>query len=1225
MSSQSFEEVLLERILILDGAMGTMIQAHSLEEADFRGERFAQHSQDLAGDNELLTLTRPDLIRGIHEDFLEAGADIIETNTFGSNAIAQADYGLEDICYELNVEAARLAKDVTREWTARTPERPRFVAGAIGPTPRTLSISPDVTDPGARSITWDELHQVYRESALGLIDGGVDILLVETIFDTLNAKAALVAIDEIFEERGERLPLMISVAITDASGRVLSGQTVDAFWYSIAHARPVSVGVNCSLGAQDMRPYVAELARIVHCHVSAYPNAGLPNAFGEYDEEPATTGALIGEFAESGLVNIAGGCCGTTPDHIRAIAEAVRPFAPRPLPEPSTPETHFSGLETLTITPESNFQMIGERTNVTGSARFRKLIEADDFETALEVALEQARSGANLIDVNLDEGMLDSEACMTRFLNLVASEPEISRIPIMVDSSKWSVIEAGLKCVQGKGVVNSISLKEGEEDFLEKARMIRRYGAGVVVMAFDEVGQADTTERKIEICERSYRLLVDQVQFPPEDIIFDPNILAIATGMEEHNDYARNFIEATREIKRRCPGVHISGGVSNLSFSFRGNNRVREAIHSAFLYHAVEAGMDMGIVNAGQLEVYENIPDELLEHVEDILFNRRADATERMISLAETVKGKGKSKVVDLSWREAEVEERLSHSLVHGISDFIIDDTEEARKKLGKPIEVIEGPLMDGMGVVGDLFGAGKMFLPQVVKSARVMKQAVGHLEPFLEQEQEKGTSRGKIVMATVKGDVHDIGKNIVGVVLGCNSYEVIDLGVMVPTEKILDTAEKEGADAVGLSGLITPSLDEMVSVAREMKRRDLDLPLMIGGATTSRQHTAVRIAPEYDQTVTHVQDASRAVGVVAQLLDAEQRSAFDQTNRSQQEKLRDLHGAQKEKKLLTQAEARKNAPSYDWSEIDIPDPQFIGRQLIDPVPLADLVDYIDWTFFFSAWELRGRFPAILDDPKFGEAARELYENGQQRLKEIIDQGLITAKAVYGFWPAHSEGDDVVLWTDATRSQERARFPMLRQQSVLNRSAPNRCLADFVAPKDSGRPDHVGAFAITAGLGADDLARSHEEALNDYDAILIKALADRLAEAGAEWLHARARKDWGYGETEVFSNEELIAESYRGIRPAFGYAACPDHRAKRTLFELLQASEAGMELTETCAVSPAASVSGLYFAHPESHYFSVGPLGQDQIEDYSRRTGSERKESERWLVSNLGYVPSEND
>lgn len=1220
MANATIQTALNERILILDGAMGTMIQGRSLDEADFRGDRFPDHPQDLKGDNELLNLTRPDVIRSIHSEFLEAGADIIETNTFGANAIAQADYGLEEICFELNTEAARLARDAAAEWTKKTPDQPRFVAGAIGPTPRTLSLSPDVSDPGARNVTWDALYKVYREAALGLIEGGVDLLLVETIFDTLNAKAALVAIDELFEERGERIPLMISVAITDASGRVLSGQTVDAFWHSIAHANPISVGVNCSLGARDMRPYVAELARIAPCHISAYPNAGLPNAFGEYDEEPSVTGELLGEFARSGLVNIVGGCCGTTPEHIRAIAEQVREFPGRRKPAPTPPITHFSGLETLSITHESNFQMIGERTNVTGSARFRKLIEADDFEAALEVARDQARSGANLIDINMDEGMLDSESCMTRFLNLVASEPEISRIPIMIDSSKWSVIEAGLKCVQGKGVVNSISLKEGEEAFLEKATTIRRYGAGVVVMAFDETGQADTAERKIDICERSYKLLVDKINFPPEDIIFDPNILAIATGMEEHADYARYFIEATREIKRRCPGVHISGGVSNLSFSFRGNNRVREAIHSAFLYHAVDAGMDMGIVNAGQLEVYENIPQDLLEHAEDILFNRREDATERMVTFAETVKGGKRNRVIDLSWRETDVEGRLSHALVQGISDFIIEDTEEARLKLGRPINVIEGPLMDGMSVVGDLFGAGKMFLPQVVKSARVMKQAVAHLEPFLELEQEKGTSRGKIVMATVKGDVHDIGKNIVGVVLGCNNYEVIDLGVMVPMEKILDAAEKFSVDIVGLSGLITPSLDEMVTVAQEMQRRGLELPLLIGGATTSRQHTAVRIAPEYEKTVAHVQDASRAVGVVTKLLNLEQREILDQENRLEQVKLRDLHEAKRKKPLLAQAVARRNAPRYDWSEVDIPEPSFIGRKLIEPINLSDLVPYIDWTFFFSAWELRGRFPAILDDEKFGHAARELYEHGQDMLEKMISEKLVSAKASYGFWPANSEQDDIILWTDSSRSQEIARFPMLRQQSALSNGAPNRSLSDFIAPTTTDRTDYLGAFAITAGLGAEALARHYEEDLNDYDSILVKALADRLAEAGAEWLHARARRDWNYEDNEKFSNEELIEERYRGIRPAFGYSACPDHRPKRTLFSILGAEDIGMKLTESCAMLPAASVSGLYFAHPESHYFSVGSIARDQIEDYAQRLGSDPSESERWLSPNLGYA-----
>ncbi|MAI80950.1 MAG: methionine synthase [Deltaproteobacteria bacterium] len=1225
MPQDRFEAALSERILVLDGAMGTMIQGLGLKEADFRGLRFNEHPQELAGDNELLTLTQPDSIRQIHNDFLEAGADIIETNTFGSNAIAQADYGLESICFELNREAALLARGIADEWTKKTPNQPRFVAGAIGPTPRTLSISPDVTDPAARSVTFDELYNVYREATLGLIDGGVDLLLIETIFDTLNAKAALVAIDEIFEETGQSLPLMISVAITDASGRVLSGQTVDAFWHSIAHANPISVGVNCSLGAHDMRPYVADLARIADCHVSAYPNAGLPNAFGEYDEEAETTGELVGEFAKSGLVNIVGGCCGTTPEHIRAIAENVRGVPVRQIPEIPERVTHLSGLETLTITKESNFQMIGERTNVTGSARFRKLIEADDFESALSVALDQARSGANLIDINMDEGMLDSEACMTRFLNLVATEPEIARIPIMIDSSKWSVIEAGLKCVQGKAVVNSISLKEGEEDFLQKAKTIRRYGAGVVVMAFDETGQADTTQRKVEICERSYRLLTERVHFPPEDIIFDPNILAIATGMEEHNDYASYFIDAAREIKERCPGVHISGGVSNLSFSFRGNNPVREAIHSAFLYHAIEAGMDMGIVNAGQLEVYENIPPALLEHVEDIIFNRREDATERMVSFAETVKGAGRKKVVDLAWRDNEVEERLSHALVHGITDFIIEDTETARVKLGLPIDVIEGPLMNGMSIVGDLFGAGKMFLPQVVKSARVMKQAVGHLEPFLEAGKEAGSNRGKIVMATVKGDVHDIGKNIVGVVLGCNNYEIIDLGVMVPGDKILDTAVEVGADAIGLSGLITPSLDEMVSVATEMKRRDLKLPLLIGGATTSRQHTAVRIAPTYDETVVHVQDASRSVGVVSSLLDLEQKEAFDLKNRSEQGKLRELHLAKRDKPLLSLDQARQNAPQYEWTNDALPTPDFIGRKVISPVSLAELVDYIDWTFFFSAWELRGRFPGILKDPKMGEAAREVYENGREMLDSLIQNELISAKAVYGFWPANSEGDDIILWTDESRQKELLRFPMLRQQAVLTGGAPNRSLADFIAPMETGLTDHIGAFALTAGIGADVVAEGYEKERDDYNSILVKALADRLAEAGAEWLHAKARREWGYGRNETLSNQELIEERYQGIRPAFGYPACPDHRSKRDLFSLLQAAEADLELTESCAMSPAASVSGLYFAHPESRYFNIGSIGKDQIQDYASRLKTDPDESERWLASNLGYIPARSD
>jgi 5-methyltetrahydrofolate--homocysteine methyltransferase len=1215
------ERLLAERVLIIDGAMGTMIQGKGLVEADFRGERFKDHGQDLAGDNEILTLTRPDVIAEVHAAFLEAGADIIETNTFGSNAIAQGDYGLESICRELNLESTRLARRVADEWTARTPDKPRLVAGAIGPTPKTLSIGPDVNDPAARNLTFDQLKNVYREATLGLMEGGADIILLETIFDTLNAKAALVAIDEVFEEEGRRLPLMISVAITDASGRVLSGQTVDAFYHSIAHANPISVGVNCSLGATDMRQHVAALARIARCRVSAYPNAGLPNAFGEYDEEPATTGKLVAEFASSGLVNIVGGCCGTTPDHIREIAEQVGDIAPRAVPTDLPRITHFTGLETASITPESNFQMIGERTNVTGSARFRKLIKNEDYETALEVALDQARAGANLLDVNMDEGMLDSEAVMTHFLNLIASEPEISRIPIMIDSSKWSVLEAGLKCIQGKGVVNSISLKEGEADFLAKAKVIRRYGAGVVVMAFDETGQADTTERKVEICERSYRLLVDQAGFPPEDIIFDPNILAIATGMEEHNDYAKNFIEAARIIKERCPYVHISGGVSNLSFSFRGNDRVREAIHSAFLYRAIEAGMDMGIVNAGQLEVYQDIPADLLEHVEDILWNRREDATERMVDFAETVKGSGKKRVLDLSWREENVETRLSHALVHGITDFIEDDTEEARQKLGKPIDVIEGPLMDGMSVVGDLFGAGKMFLPQVVKSARVMKRAVAYLEPYLEAEKVEGSSAGKIVMATVKGDVHDIGKNIVGVVLGCNSYEIIDLGVMVPAQKILDPALEVSASAIGLSGLITPSLDEMVAVGSEMERRGIELQLLIGGATTSRQHTAVKIAPNYHESVVHVADASRAVNVVASMLDGKKKIDFDERNRAEQEKLRDLHANKQRKPLATFADARAKGSGIEWRAEDVSKPAFVGRRVLDDIDLEEVARYIDWTFFFSAWDLKGRFPKILDDPKIGEAARDLYENAQSLLREIIDGKKLRARAVYGFFPACSDGDDVVVLDDA-RTNETLRFPMLRQQHAG--SGANRSLADFVAPRDSGIEDWVGAFAVTAGLGADDLAASYEKAGDDYNAIMVKSLADRLAEALAEWLHEKARREWGYGANETLSNDELIAEKYRGIRPAFGYPACPDHTPKQILWDLLAPAELGIELTESCAMHPAASVSGLYFGHPEARYFGVGRIGRDQVEDYARRRGFELGEMERWLAPNLGYEPGKD-
>jgi len=1213
-----------QRILILDGAMGTTVQARGLEERDFRGERFADHPRELKGNSEILSLTRPDVIEAIHDAFFEAGADIASTNTLGATAIAQSDYGMEDFAHELNLESARIARTSARRWSSRTPEKPRFVAGALGPTPKTLSIGPDVNDPAFRAVRFDELRDAYAEQARGLIEGGVDLLLVETIFDTLNAKAALVAIDQVYQEIGRRLPIMISVAITEASGRTLSGQTVDAFWRSVSHAHPFSVGVNCSRGADFIRPYVAELAEISPAFVSAYPNAGLPNAFGGFDEKPATTAALLREFAESGLVNIVGGCCGTTPDHIRAIAEAVAGTAPRPLRQ-LDPLTRFSGLETLTLREDSNFLLIGERTNVTGSARFRKLITAGDFDAAVEVALEQVRGGANILDVNMDEGMLDSEQCMTRFLNRIAVEPEIARIPVMIDSSKWSVIEAGLKCIQGKGIVNSLSLKEGEEEFLERARLVRRYGAGVVVMAFDEKGQADSTDRKVEICERAYALLTQKLDFPPEDIIFDPNILAIGTGIEEHADYARNFIEATRLIKERCPRALVSGGVSNLSFSFRGNNRVREAIHSAFLYHAIAAGMDMGIVNAGQLEVYEEIPKDLLERVEDLIFNRRPDATERMVEFAETVKGGGKKRELDLRWREGSVEDRLSHALIHGVDDFIVEDAEEARLAYGSPLQVIEGPLMDGMNTVGDLFGSGKMFLPQVVKSARAMKKAVAHLEPFMEEDSRSGAGRakGRIVMATVKGDVHDIGKNIVGVVLRCNSYEVIDLGVMVPAQQILQTAIDESCDLVGLSGLITPSLDEMVHVAQEMERQGLDIPLLIGGATTSRQHTAVRIAPTYHRPTIHVADASRAVSTVASLLDADARPEFERKNRERQELLRSLHGEKSARPLLSYQEARANRPKIVWRDEDIATPAFLGRRLLREVPLAELARYIDWTFFFSAWELKGRYPGILEHPQHGEAARELFANASDLLAKIIDEDLLRAEGVYGFWPAAADADDIVLYTDASRSAELARFPMLRQQRVRNDQSPTRCLADFVAPLETGLPDSIGAFAVTAGIGAAELADRYEREGDDYQAIMTKALADRLAEAFAEYLHQQARRDWGYGNDENLDNQGLIAEKYRGIRPAFGYPACPDHSEKQRLFDLLGAREAGLDLTESCAMTPAASVSGIYLAHPRARYFNVGPVDRDQVISYAARKDQPVAEVEGWLRPNLGYDPEE--
>jgi 5-methyltetrahydrofolate--homocysteine methyltransferase len=1235
-SDSTLRTILSKRVLMLDGAMGTMIQRYKLTEEDFRGERFANHHRDLRGNSDILILTRPDVIGAIHREYLAAGADIIETNTFTSTAIAQADYGLESLGYELNLEGARLARAAADEWTAKAPERPRLVAGSMGPMNRTLSISPKVEDPAFRGMTFDGARAAYEDQVRGLMDGGAHLLLLETIFDTLNAKAGIVAIENVFEAKGMRLPLFISVTVTDRSARTLSGQMLDAFYASIRHARPMALGINCALGAREMRPHLEELARLAECYVLCYPNAGLPNAFGQYDQLPDETGQLLKEFVASGLANIVGGCCGTTPDHIRAIVSAVEGLPPRPLPEgswvgkqgevrlqPADHYSQFSGLEVLTIRPDSNFQMIGERTNVTGSARFARLIRNNDFAQAAQVAAEQVRNGANMIDVNMDEGMLDSEQAMTTFLNYIATEPEIARVPVMIDSSKWTVIEAGLKCVQGKGVVNSISLKEGEADFLHKAALVRRYGAGVVVMAFDETGQADTIERKVSICQRAYKLLTEQAGFDPTDIIFDPNILAIATGLEEHNGYAVNFIEATRIIKATCPGVKISGGVSNLSFSFRGNDVVREAIHSAFLYHAIKAGMDMGIVNAGQLVVYEDIPPDLLEHVEDIIFNRRPDATERMVQFAERVKGTGKRKEEDVAWRQGTVQSRLSYALVHGVVDFIEQDVEEARQQYPRPLEIIEGPLMDGMKVVGDLFGAGKMFLPQVVKSARAMKKAVAYLLPFMEEEKERSggpSSQGRIVMATVKGDVHDIGKNIVGVVLGCNNYEVIDLGVMVPAAKILDAAVEHKADMIGLSGLITPSLDEMVFVAHEMARQKFALPLLIGGATTSRQHTAVKIAPEYPGPVVHVLDASRAVDVVSNLLGSG-KQAFDRTNRDAQHEIREKYVTRREKPLLTIEQARANRLRLDWEDHQIASPWFLGRRHLD-LPLDEVANFIDWTFFFSAWELKGRFPGILEHPEYGPAARELFDHAKALLDRIIKDKLLTARAAYAFWPANADGDDIVLYPDDSRSRPLARLPMLRQQEVAPDDRPNLSLADFIAPVESGVPDYLGMFAVTAGLGADELAKEFERDHDDYNAIMVKALADRLAEAAAEYLHAQARRDWGYGERETLTPAELIAEKFSGIRPAYGYPACPDHSEKFKLFELLDATRQGITLTEHAAMLPAASVSGLYFSHPQAKYFNVGRIARDQVDSYARRKAVPIDDVERWLGSSLAYDPA---
>ncbi len=1211
------DALLAHRILILDGAMGTMVQQQKLDERDVRGDHFRDHPVALQNNIDLLVLTRPEIISGIHHGYLEAGADIIETNTFAATSIAQADFNLETLAYDLNIAGARLARAAADEWSDRTPDRPRFVAGAIGPTNRTLSISPDVNNPAFRAETFARVRESYREQVRGLIDAGVDLLLLETIFDTLNAKAAIAAVLDEFEARGVELPVMISATITDRSGRTLSGQTLDAFYVSIGHVRPFSVGINCAFGASQMRPYVAELSRLAAEYVTCHPNAGLPNAFGEYDEVPAETARLLREFAEAGVLNIVGGCCGTTPEHIRALANAVRELPPRPRPSVSERYTEYSGLETLTVRPDASFVLIGERTNVTGSKRFARMIADGKYTDAAAVALEQVRGGANILDVNMDEGMLDSEAAMTTFLNVIATEPEIARLPVMVDSSKWSVIEAGLACVQGKAIANSISLKEGEEDFLRKARIVHRYGAAVVVMAFDEKGQADTAGRKIEVCERAYRLLTRE-GFDPRDIIFDLNILAIATGLEEHNFYAMDFIEAIRVLKVTCPGIKISGGISNLSFAFRGNDVVREAIHSAFLFHAIRTGLDMGIVNAGQLAVYEEIPSDLLMHVEDVIFNRRPDATERLVQFAGQVKGSATTRTVDLTWRQGTVDERLAHALVNGVVDFIEQDVEEARLATPRPLNVIEGPLMNGMRIVGELFGAGKMFLPQVVKSARAMKLAVAYLLPFMEKEQASngGGGRSKVVLATVKGDVHDIGKNIVGVVLGCNNYEVIDLGVMVPADRILKTAVDVGADLVGLSGLITPSLDEMVFVAREMERRKMTMPLLIGGATTSRPHTAVKIAPEYgSQPVVHVVDASRAVDVVSRLLSTTERAGFDQEVKADQERVRQQHAALKRRPILAWPEATKNRLDIKSTADDLAVPSFTGSRLAD-VSLDTIVPYIDWTFFFTAWELKGRFPAILDHPRYGSSARELYDHGRRLLDRIVAERLLTIRGVYGFWPAQSLDDDIVVYESG---QELVRFNMLRQQEQQPDGTPNLSLADFIAPQGSGLQDFIGAFAITAGLGAEDLAAAFERDLDDYHAIMVKALADRLAEASAEWLHARARADWGYGAGDQVSFEDLIAERYRGIRPAFGYPACPDHSEKYKLFDLLQANRAGISLTESAAMAPAASVSGLYFAHPQARYFTVGRIGRDQVESYAARKGVTIDDVERWVRPNLGY------
>jgi len=1246
--TQELERLLRERIVILDGAMGTMIQTHKLDEAAFRGERFKDWPQDLKGNNDLLSLTQPQIIQAVHRQYFEAGADIIESNTFNSTTISLADYKLESLAYELNVAGARNARAAADAVMTAQPGRVCFVAGALGPTGKTASLSPDVHNPAYRAITFDQLVEAYGEQTRGLLDGGVDLLLLETVFDSLNSKAALFAIDKYFDQSGRRVPVMVSFTITDLSGRTLSGQTVEAYWNSISHNKLLSIGINCALGPKEMRPFIEELAGIADIPVSAYPNAGLPNPMlpTGFPETPETLAPQLQEWAENGWLNIVGGCCGTTPAHIHALAQAVRGLPPR-VPPKVEPSTRLSGLEPLTIRPETNFVNIGERTNVTGSPKFAKLILAGNYEAALTIAKQQVENGAQIIDVNMDEAMLDSEKSMTTFLNLVASEPDIARVPVMIDSSKWSVIETGLKCLQGKGIVNSISLKEGEEKFLLQAKLIRRYGAAVVVMAFDERGQADSFERKIEVCARSYRLLTEKAGFPPQDIIFDPNVLTVATGIEEHNNYAADFIRTVKWIKENLPFARVSGGISNISFSFRGNNMVREAMHSAFLYHAIRAGLDMGIVNPGMLEVYEEIPKDLLELVEDVLLNRQPDATERLVKFAETIKQKDEVAVAEEEWRKGTVEQRLSHALVKGIVEHIDTDTEEARQKYGRPLLVIEGPLMQGMNIVGDLFGTGRMFLPQVVKSARVMKKAVAYLFPYMEAEKAASGNhqpQGRILMATVKGDVHDIGKNIVGVVLGCNNYEVIDLGVMVPAEKILQTAREKGADIIGLSGLITPSLDEMVHVAKEMERQGFTLPLLIGGATTSKAHTAVKIAPGYSQPVMHVLDASRAVGVVSSLLNPQLKPAFVTNIRTEYDQLRVQHADQKAKPLLAIDEARKRRTPIDWKASDLAKPAFTGIRVLSSdqsateglqgpgstlhaasITLSDLVPFIDWSPFFHTWELRGRYPAILEKPE----ARKLFEEAQALLNDLVSRKLLAARGVYGFFPANSVDDDVQLYTDESRTQVLTTFHFLRQQMDKPADQFNHCLADYIAPKasqlstaNSQLPDYLGAFAVTAGFGVEDLCRKFEADHDDYNSIMTKALADRLAEAFAEYLHDRARKEWGYGQAEKLTAEELIREKYCGIRPAAGYPACPDHTEKWTLWKLLDAEKhTGMKLTESCAMWPGASVSGLYFANPESKYFAVGKIGRDQILDYHRRKHMELSAVERWLGPYLNYEP----